>query len=123
MNLWEVFLFQRCGKTQCELVCFFPLMTNMPSCTPPSAETDPATSSVSEEEDSWSSDSEDNPIIRCKWMGDGCKTLEELALALEDNARHMRELATKGWELKDAISDDYGFLTQRRTIPASSLKR
>lgn len=48
---------------------------------------------------------------RCKGLGDGCATINELAMRLEQAAKQLREMAAAGVQLKEAISDDYGYLT------------
>jgi hypothetical protein len=63
-------------------------------------------------EDDFDDDDEDDydDIIRAKWCFDGATTLEEAATMLEDYAAHLREAGKKGFLLRNAIEDDYGFV-------------
>jgi hypothetical protein len=61
--------------------------------------------------DSYSDNSEENDqIIRCKWIGDGSETLDDLIARLEHFAEHVRDLKRDGWELRRVMDDDYGFM-------------
>ena len=48
--------------------------------------------------------------IRAKWTFDGAKTLAEAARRLRDYADDLEGLAALGFELRDEIIDDYGFI-------------
>ena len=48
--------------------------------------------------------------IRAKWTFDGAKTLAEAAGRLRDYAADLEGLALLGFELRDEIVDDYGFV-------------
>jgi hypothetical protein len=63
-----------------------------------------------EEEQESDLDDENHSTIRAKWCIDGCRTLEECALALEAYAEHLRQMKRECWELTDEVSDDYGFI-------------
>ena len=49
-------------------------------------------------------------ILITKYIADGAKTLSEAAEKLESFARWLRELGEEGWQLEQAIEDDYSFL-------------
>ena len=49
-------------------------------------------------------------LIRAKWTFDGAKTLAEAAQRLRDYAADLDGLAALGFELRDEIVDDYGFI-------------
>jgi hypothetical protein len=49
-------------------------------------------------------------LIRAKWTFDGAKTLREAAQRLRDYAADLEGLAAIGFELRDEIDDDYGFV-------------
>ena len=49
-------------------------------------------------------------ILITKYIADGAKTLSEAAEKLESFARWLRELEGEGWQLEQAIEDDYSFL-------------
>jgi hypothetical protein len=49
-------------------------------------------------------------LIRAKWTFDGAKTLTEAAQRLRDYAASLDGLAAIGFELRDEIVDDYGFI-------------
>lgn len=48
--------------------------------------------------------------LRGKWMLDGCCSLEDVAECLRERLRHIERLQREGWELREEITDDYGFL-------------
>jgi hypothetical protein len=48
--------------------------------------------------------------IRAKWTFDGANTLAEAAQRLRDYAIDLEGLAALGFELRDEITDDYGFI-------------
>lgn len=49
-------------------------------------------------------------IFRCKGLVDDCKTLSEMAAALENAAKEIREMEADGVRLREAVADDYAFL-------------
>lgn len=49
-------------------------------------------------------------LIRAKWTFDGAKTLADAAQRLHDYAAELEGLARLGFELRDEIVDDYGFI-------------
>jgi hypothetical protein len=48
--------------------------------------------------------------FRCKWLGDGCTSLEEIAARLEETAAELREMAKDGVQMENEMQDDYAFL-------------
>jgi hypothetical protein len=48
---------------------------------------------------------------RAKWTCDGCKSLEEMAVALEEAAASIRKWAEGGAKLKRPVEDDYAFIS------------
>lgn len=59
-------------------------------------------------------DEEDYHIIRAKWTMDGARTLDEAIRKLRVFISYLKALKREGWELRDPVQDDYGFLNQRR---------
>lgn len=49
-------------------------------------------------------------IFRCKWLGDGAKTVAEIADHLREAARELDEMAEAGIALRAEMQDDYAFL-------------
>ena len=49
-------------------------------------------------------------LIRAKWTFDGAKTLAEAAQMLRGYAADLEGLSALGFELRDEIVDDYGFI-------------
>lgn len=49
----------------------------------------------------------DEIIVRGKGMMDGSVNLEEAASALRAEADYLDQLRENGWELTDAVADDY----------------
>ncbi len=49
-------------------------------------------------------------IFRCKWLGDGAKTVAEIADRLREAARELDEMAEAGIALREEMQDDYAFL-------------
>jgi len=49
-------------------------------------------------------------IERAKWTFDGARTIQEMAFKLRARADLLRELANKGWELREPVHDDHAFL-------------
>jgi hypothetical protein len=49
-------------------------------------------------------------LIRAKWTFDGAKTLADAAQRSRDYAADLDGLAARGFELRDEIVDDYGFI-------------
>ena len=83
-------------------------------------ESDTETDDDSETESDTESDNseEDDEIIRCKWIGDGSETLDDLIARLEHFAEHVRDLKRDGWELRRVMDDDYGFMHKIVPEPA-----
>jgi len=60
-----------------------------------------------------SESSEDNSItIRGKWQMDGAKTIDEAIVKLHEFIDYLREKKNEGWELREEINDDWGFLVR-----------
>ena len=56
------------------------------------------------------SESEDDEIIRAKWMFDGCSTLDAIIKRLQEHIVYIEELKSEGWQLTGPVEDDYGFM-------------
>jgi len=70
-------------------------------------ESDPETfteSEPSEEEE------EENICIRAKWSMDDASTIDEAVIKLNEFIEYLKSLKNDGWELREPIQDDYGFL-------------
>ena len=48
--------------------------------------------------------------VRAKWTMDGATTLAEAAARFRERADELDQLARHGFELEQAVQDDYGFL-------------
>ena len=72
------------------------------------AEDDDSTSIRISEDDS--GDDEEDIVIRAKWIMDDAKTLDEAMEKVEGFIAYLRELKADGWELRDPVRDDYGFV-------------
>ena len=81
------------------------------------SETNDGTDTCSDTESADDSE-EDDEIIRCKWIGDGSETLDDLIARLEHFAEHVRDLKRDGWELRRVMDDDYGFMHKIVPEPA-----
>ena len=53
---------------------------------------------------------DDCETIRAKWMLDGCETIDQIIEVLESTIDYYKDLKNKGYVLKEAIVDDYGFI-------------
>jgi len=68
-------------------------------------ESDPETFTESEP-----SEEEENICIRAKWSMDNASTIDEAVIKLNDFIEYLKSLKNDGWELREPIQDDYGFL-------------
>lgn len=67
-------------------------------------DTDPETFTEDESEE------EENICIRAKWSIDDASTIDEAIVKLNEFIEYLKTLKNDGWELRDPIQDDYGFL-------------
>jgi len=63
--------------------------------------------------DSHESDIVSYTTIRAKWAMDGARTVDEAIIKLYNYIDYLRRLKEDGWELSDAVEDDYGTLEKR----------
>lgn len=56
---------------------------------------------------------EDDVIIRAKWILDGCSSIDEIIERLKGEIEHYKQLKEDGWELREKMDDDYGFLIKK----------
>ena len=49
-------------------------------------------------------------IIRAKWIMDGATNLPQAAQLVREFADHLDILAAQGYQLREEINDDYGFI-------------
>lgn len=61
-------------------------------------------------------EAEDDLIIRAKSSIDGAKTLDEAIDMLYDFIDYLRNLKNLGYELRDPVEDDYGFLKRTSVL-------
>lgn len=59
------------------------------------------------------SNEENVEFIRCKWQGDGAKTLDELIEKMRSFIEYIEILKEDGWELVSPMDDDWGHLERR----------
>jgi hypothetical protein len=69
-------------------------------------ESDPETFTESEP----SEVEEENICIRAKWSMDDASTIDEAVIKLNEFIEYLKSLKNDGWELREPIQDDYGFL-------------
>jgi len=53
-------------------------------------------------------------IIRAKWQMDGAATLDEAIEKLRDFIEYLDVLKKDGWELRQPVEDDYGYIYKRQ---------
>ena len=53
---------------------------------------------------------EENICIRAKWSIDDASTIDEAVIKLNQFIEYLKSLKNDGWELREPIQDDYGFL-------------
>lgn len=75
--------------------------------------TDTESDSCSEHEEYEEEDEDNSVIIRAKWSLDGCSTIDEIIERLKQQIEEYKKLKEDGWELRDKIDDDYGFIVQK----------
>ena len=92
--------------------------TNDGTDTESDTETDDDSETDTESDTESDNSEEDDEIIRCKWIGDGSETLDDLIARLEHFAEHVRDLKRDGWELRRVMDDDYGFMHKIVPEPA-----
>lgn len=71
-----------------------------------------------DEESDW--DDENHSIIRAKWVIDGAKNLDEVIEKYLEEIEFIKRLKADGWELTDAVDDDYGYMKRTPTTVAAS---
>ena len=71
-------------------------------------DTDPETGSEDHSEDQ--SEEEENICIRAKWSIDDASTIDEAIVKLNEFIEYLKSLKNDGWEFREPIQDDYGFL-------------
>ena len=64
-------------------------------------------------DDSDTETEEEHVCIRAKWTIDDAKTIDEAVEKLNEFITYLKSLKEEGWELREPISDDYGFLYKR----------
>lgn len=60
-------------------------------------------------------DDENNAIIRAKWRIDGSNNLDECIVKLQQFIQCLKNLKEAGWELKQPVDDDYGYIRRNST--------
>ena len=80
-----------------------------------------------DDDDDYDSEDEDalfeNEItIRAKWTMDGAETLDQAIQYLHSFADSLAEYKAEGWELRDSVGDDYGFLELSPLVANFNLK-
>lgn len=70
----------------------------------------PDSDSESEEEEE---EEEEHVIVRAKWTIDDAANLDECVEKLEAFIDYLKSLKAMGWELRQPVSDDWGFLYKR----------
>lgn len=52
-------------------------------------------------------------VIYARWIYDEATTLDEVIEKLSHEIEYIKKLKEDGWELTEAVKDDYGFIKQR----------
>ena len=65
---------------------------------------------------------ENEITIRAKWTMDGAETLDQAIEYLHSFADSLAEYKAEGWELRDSVGDDYGFLELSPLVANFNLK-
>lgn len=65
----------------------------------------------SEEDDEH--EEEENICIRAKWSIDNASTIDEAVEKLNRFIEYLTSLKNEGWEFREPIQDDYGFLYKK----------
>ena len=63
-----------------------------------------------EDSDTVTETEEEHVCIRAKCTIDDAKTIDEAVEKLNEFIAYLKTLKEEGWELREPISDDYGFL-------------
>ena len=58
-------------------------------------------------------DEDEDVVIRAKWMFDGATTIDGIIQRLREQIVHFERLKADGWDLREEVMDDYGFLVKR----------
>lgn len=61
-------------------------------------------------------DDDDEVVLRAKWMFDGAKTIDDCIEKCNGFVEWLNKMKHDGWELKDAVNDDWGFLERSMEI-------
>lgn len=61
----------------------------------------------------------DDIIIRAKWTMDGATTIDEAIEKLDGYIEYLKSLKEEGWELREPVNDDWGFLHKATTAPST----
>jgi hypothetical protein len=56
---------------------------------------------------------EENICIRAKWSIDNASTIDEAVEKLNRFIEYLTSLKNEGWEFREPIQDDYGFLYKK----------
>lgn len=65
-------------------------------------------------------DDERHETIRCKWVADGSRTLDEVIEKLEDFIETIRNHQRLGYELVAEMTDDYGHMWRHDRAPGAA---
>ena len=79
---------------------------------PISSEEEPALDELAEEEEE--EEEEENICIRAKWSIDDASSIDEAIEKLQNFIKYLNSLKEEGWEFRDPVSDDYGFLYKKQ---------
>lgn len=75
--------------------------------------------------DEFNDDDEHQKVVRFKWMGDGCASVDQIIERLHQEISYYTQLKYEGWELRGPIQDDWGFMhkTEAPSDPRDSVKK
>jgi hypothetical protein len=58
----------------------------------------------------------DDIVIRARWTMDGATTIDEAVEKLDGYIEYLKSLKEEGWELREPVNDDWGFLQKSATV-------
>lgn len=62
------------------------------------------------EEEEEEEEEDHDGLVRAKWTIDSATSLPEAATMARQFATYLDELHAEGWQLREPVSDDYGFI-------------
>lgn len=54
----------------------------------------------------------DDEYLRCKWIGDGATSIDDLIVKLREHIRFLEVLKANGWEIVGEMRDDWAMIVR-----------